>query len=100
MKTEDIQSRISEIDRTIAQLSAERAELTLALEPPQPPAPDPELDRICRPHAETVNEYLRACGRIKPRETWEAMPPDFRIRVLRNPAGFLKVALNRKTTTH
>lgn len=55
-----------------------------------------ELRAICESHAEPVTEYLRTNGRIRPTEDWRAMAPDFRARVLRNPAGFLKMALARK----
>lgn len=55
------------------------------------PANDPDLVRICEPHAETINSYLLANHRIKPGEDWRSMPADFANRVKRNPAGFLKV---------
>ena len=55
-------------------------------------APDAELARICGPHAEAVNRYLRAQRRIGGTEDWRSMPADFAARVKRNPAGFLKAA--------
>jgi hypothetical protein len=62
---------------------------------PQPkpthPANDPELARICEPHADLVNRYLIANHRIRTGEDWRSMPSDFANRVKRNPAGFLKV---------
>jgi hypothetical protein len=63
---------------------------------PQPEPETEELRALCEPHAELVTEYLRTNGRVKPTEDWRAMAPDFRARVLRNPAGFLKMALARK----
>jgi len=56
------------------------------------PAADVELARICLPHAEAVNAYLRAQRRIASSQDWRSMPADFAARVKRNPAGFLKVA--------
>jgi hypothetical protein len=55
------------------------------------PANDPELARICEPHAEPINRYLIANHRIKAGEDWRSMPSDFANRVKRNPAGFLKI---------
>lgn len=55
---------------------------------------DPELARICEPHANAINEYLRREGKVRPNETWVDMPINFRSRVRRNPAGFLKVVAN------
>jgi hypothetical protein len=53
---------------------------------------DVELARICAPHADAINTYLRGNHRIKAHEDWRAMPADFAVRVKKNPAGFLKVA--------
>jgi len=67
-----------------------------AARPPGNPQPDPaadvELARICLPHAEAVNAYLRAQRRIASSQDWRSMPADFAARVKKNPAGFLKVA--------
>lgn len=56
-----------------------------------PSGADADLARICEPHAEAINDYLRSNGRIRPNETWQDMPHAFADRVKRNPVGFLKI---------
>lgn len=53
-----------------------------------------ELDRIVGTHEAAVNAFLVGSNRIRQGETYRDVAPDYRARVLKNPAGFLKVALN------
>jgi hypothetical protein len=57
---------------------------------------DPELVRICEPHAAVITEYLRGQGRLAADQDWRSIDPVYAKRILKNPAGFLKIALNGK----
>lgn len=56
-------------------------------------AEDQELQRICGQHEAAVNAYLMENKRVKPDQTWRDLDAAFVVRVKKNPAGFLKVAL-------
>jgi hypothetical protein len=50
-----------------------------------------ELERVCAPHEEAVNAYLIRQKQIQPGQTFRDVSPSYAARVLKNPAGFLKV---------
>ena len=50
-----------------------------------------ELERICGPHEDAVNAYLTRQKQIQPGQTWRDVSEAYAARVLKNPAGFLKV---------
>lgn len=52
-----------------------------------------EFHRLCEPHQSLVNAFLLAGKRIQAGQTFRDVPPEYRTRVLKNPAGFLKAAL-------
>lgn len=57
--------------------------------------PDPEIEalqKVCGPHAEAVNAFLRQKGEISEGENFLAVSPAYRARILKRPAEFLKVA--------
>lgn len=54
---------------------------------------DPELARIFGDKEEAVNAYLRSQKKIKVDQTYRSLAVDFRARILKNPAGFLNVAV-------
>jgi hypothetical protein len=56
------------------------------------PGADAELARVCEPHSETITNYLLSSGKIKAGQTWANVDENYRKRILKNPAGFLKVA--------
>ena len=58
-----------------------------------------ELGRVVAEHTELINEYLRKNNRIKLNDDWRGVGADYRSRILKNPAGFLKVATNGKAVT-
>lgn len=58
-----------------------------------------DFAKICEPHADAVTQYLVASGRLKAGQPWTDIPVDFVKRVLKNPAGFLKVVKNGKAVT-
>ena len=65
--------------------------------PPSAPveqsADDLAFARICAPHGDTITNYLRLNGKINHGQDFNAAPLDYKKRVLKNPAGFLKVAV-------
>lgn len=73
-------------------------------EPQEPPDDIPGLPpvdalradvaRIIAGNAVTVNAYLVANGKIREAQTWRDAADDYLKRILKNPAGFLKVAVN------
>lgn len=50
-----------------------------------------ELERVCAPHEEAVNAYLLRQKQIQPGQTFRDVSPSYAARVVKNPAGFLKV---------
>lgn len=61
--------------------------------PAEQSADDREFARICEPHAEAITNYLRINGKISHGQDFNAASAEYKKRVLRNPAGFLKVAV-------
>ena len=69
--------------------------------PPLPTAEDPipgieeheqadeELTRICGPHADAVNTYLRDKNQVGPHQSFLSVSKVYRGKVLANPSGFL-----------
>ena len=55
-----------------------------------------ELERICGPQAIAINAYLVSTSKIKQGETFRNVRPDYAERILKNPAGFLKVVKEGK----
>lgn len=54
--------------------------------------PDEELSRICGPHADAVNRYLRDKNKIGPHQSFLSVTAIYRKQVLANPSEFLRVA--------
>lgn len=54
---------------------------------------DVEFARICEPHSDAVTEYMHGKNKLLPGETWRNASEDYKQRVLKNPAGFIKVVL-------
>lgn len=79
-----------------APVDASRSELPRSSDPipgiEQEEITDPELTGILGAHADAATAYLRAQGRIGPDQSYLSVPADWRARILKNPAGFLKVA--------
>jgi hypothetical protein len=59
--------------------------------PKTAPAGNAELERVCAPHEEAVNAYLIRQKQIEPGQTFRDVSPSYAARVIKNPAGFLKV---------
>ena len=59
--------------------------------PKAAPAGNAELERVCAPHEEAVNAYLIRQKQIEPGQTFRDVSPSYAARVVKNPAGFLKV---------
>jgi hypothetical protein len=59
--------------------------------PKAAPAGNVELERVCAPHEEAVNAYLIRQKQIQPGQTFRDVSPSYAARVVKNPAGFLKV---------
>jgi hypothetical protein len=59
--------------------------------PKAAPAGNAELERVCAPHEELVNAYLLRQKQIQPGQTFRDVSPSYAARVVKNPAGFLKV---------
>ena len=51
--------------------------------------PDEELSRICGPHADAVNRYLRDKQQVGPYQSFLSVSKVYRGKVLANPSGFL-----------
>jgi hypothetical protein len=64
--------------------------------PKAAPAGNAELERVCAPHEEAVNAYLIRQKQIQPGQTFRDVSPSYAARVIKNPAGFLKVAAPAK----
>ena len=77
--------------------TASRSELPTSADPidgiEQAESEDKELAGIIGPNEAAVNAYLIAQRRIKIDQTYRSLPAEFRARVMKNPAGFLKVAV-------
>jgi len=59
--------------------------------PKAAPAGNTELERVCASHEEAVNAYLIRQKQIQPGQTFRDVSPSYAARVVKNPAGFLKV---------
>ena len=64
---------------------------TVADEIPMVSKEDEDFLRICEPVKAEAIEYLRSSGKIAPNQGLESVPMDYKLRVLKNPAGFLNV---------
>ena len=51
--------------------------------------PDEELTRICGPHSDAVNRYLRDKQKVGPHQSFLSVTAMYRKQVLANPSGFL-----------
>jgi hypothetical protein len=64
--------------------------------PKAAPAGNTELERVCAPHEEAVNAYLLRQKQIEPGQTFRDVSPSYAARVIKNPAGFLKVVASQE----
>ena len=55
--------------------------------------PDAELATIVGPHEAAVNAFLRRQGHIKVDQSYRSTPAPIRVRIVKNPSGFLSMAL-------
>lgn len=90
---------IATIEKAFREAAAPWGEVPVpSADPLNAPTEEDDYAAICAPHAVPITQHLLARGEITPEQDWRHVSPQFRARVLRNPKGFLKLALESRIT--